>query len=124
MVDLSAIGKEAGLPGRTLITPAAWGLFDNDGQFQGEGLQERLLSMLRILHIAMTRRRGPREDVVYFSTHLENGQNNANKLTLKAAIESHSSGQPVITVMLPSEGSGMKRSQGKGTKRREGERQA
>jgi hypothetical protein len=117
MVDLSAIAKEAGLTGRSLITPAAWGLFDNDGQFQGRELQERLLSMLRTLYVAMTQRKGPREDVVHFSTHLGNGQNKTNKLILKAAIKGLSSGQPVITVMLPSEGGGRERSQGKGAKR-------
>ncbi len=116
MVDLSEIAKDVGLAGPSFITPAAWALFEDHGRFRGGDLQGRLLSMLRTLQIAMTQRKGPREEVVYFSTHLERGRNKDNKLMLKAAIKNPSSRQPMITVMLPSERGGDKGSQGRRVK--------
>ena len=108
MVDLSEIAKEAGLMLRPLITSATWEILDHGGRLQGRDLQKRLLLMLRTLHVAITQRKGPRENVIFFSTNLENGGNKVRNFLLKAVIENQPSGQPTITVMLPGEGGGRK----------------
>lgn len=108
MVDLTEIAKEAGLMLRTLLSPAAWEIFNDGGQIQARELQKRLSMMLSTLHIALTQRKGLRKNVIYFSTFLGERGDVANKLTLKAAVENHASGKSVITIMLLSEGGGGK----------------
>lgn len=122
MIDLSETAKEAGLTLRTLITPAAWETFVHGGQLQGRDLQIRLLFLLRSLHAAITQRKGPREDVIYFSVNVENRGNRLEKLILKAGIENQASRPSEITVMLPKEGGGVKISEGGISKDREYER--
>ena len=117
MVDLTEIAKEAGLMLRTLLSPAAWEIFNDGGQIQARELQKRLSMMLSTLHIALTQRKGPRKNVIYFSTFLGDRGDVANKLILKAAIENHASGQSVITIMLASEGCGGKISEEEEVKR-------
>jgi len=108
MVDLSEIAKETGLMLRPFITSATWEIFNHSGRLQGQDLQKRLLAMLRTLHVAITQRKGARKNVIFFSTNLENGGNKIRNFLLKAVIENQPSGQPTITVMLPSEGDGGK----------------
>lgn len=104
MVDITEIAKEAGLMLRTLLSPAAWDIFNDGGQIQGRELQKRLSMMLDTLHVALTQRKGPKAEVIYFSARLGDRGNGANKLILRAAIEKHASEQSVITVMLSGEG--------------------
>jgi len=106
MVDITEIAKKAGLMFRTLLSPAAWEIFNDGGQIQGGELQKRLALMLDTLHIALTQRKGPKEKVIHFSARLGDSGNAANKLILKAATQNHPSGQAVIAVMLPTEGGG------------------
>jgi len=108
MVDLSEIAKEAGLMLHPFMTPATWETFNHSGQLQGQDLQKRLLLMLHTLHVALTQRKGPRKNVIFFSTNLENGGNKIRNFLLKAVIENQPSGQPMITIMLPGEGGGGK----------------
>jgi hypothetical protein len=110
MIDLTEIAKEAGLMHRTLLSPAAWETFNEGGELQGREFQQRLFGMLETLHIALTRRKGPKEKVIYFSAFLGDGGNRANKLILKAAVENNL-GQPIITVMLSNEEAGGKTSE-------------
>jgi hypothetical protein len=111
MIDLSETAKEAGLTLRTLITPAAWETFSNGGQLQGRDLQIRLLFMFRTLHAAITQRKGPREEVIYFSANVENRGNRIRMLKLRTVIKNLASSPSVVTIMLPEEGSGMKMSE-------------
>ncbi len=121
MVDLSEIAKDTGLPGRPFITPAVWDLFHGkEGEFHGRDLQRKILFMLRSLHAALTQRKGPKKDFIYFSTYLETNSKKINKLMLKATVKNPSSGRPIIMVMLPAEGAVRKTSKGKGLKVRQG----
>jgi hypothetical protein len=108
MVDITEVAKEAGLRVRTLLTPAAWEVFNEGGQIQGPDLRNKLSLMLATLHIALTQRKGPKQSVIHFSARLGNRGNPANRLVLKATIENHAPEQSVITVMLPAEGGGGK----------------
>jgi hypothetical protein len=101
MIDITEIAKEAGLIHRTLLSPAAWETFNEYSELQGRDLQKRLFDMLDTLHIALTRRKEPKEKVIYFSALLGGGGNRGNKVILKATVENP--GQPIITVMLSTE---------------------
>lgn len=104
MVDLSEIARDAGLPGRPFATRAVWSHFSsNDAEVEGPTLQNKLLFMLRSLHAALTERKGPKKEVIYFSTYLENSPQRVTKLMLKAAVKDPSSAQPIIYVMLEGE---------------------
>ncbi len=124
MVDLSEIAKDADFPGRPFITRAAWGYFNHqEDEFQGRDLQKDILFMLRGLRAAITQRKGPKKDVICFSTYLATSPKKVSKLTLMAAVKNPSSGQAVITVMLPSEEALQKTSPGSGLKSPEGDRE-
>ena len=64
MVEITDIGKEAGLMVRTRLTVAAWEVFNKSGQIQGLDLKKRLCRMLATLHVALTQRIGPKEKTI------------------------------------------------------------
>jgi hypothetical protein len=103
MVDVSEAARNAGLTVRTILSPAAWELFTDRGNLQARDIQKRISLVFNSLQMALTRRRGPKPTVIYFSAYLWGKGNMAHKLGLKAAIENHASGQ-LLVVMLPDEG--------------------
>ena len=64
MVEITDIGKEAGLMVRTRLTVAAWEVFNKSGQIQGVDLKKRLSRMLDTLHVALSQRIGPKEKTI------------------------------------------------------------
>jgi hypothetical protein len=103
MVDITAIANETGLMLRTLLTLAAWDIFSERSQIQGRDLNIRLSRMVNTLHTALNKRKGPKENMIKFSTVLEPRGNLTNKSVLIAAVEKHACAESVITIMLPSE---------------------
>ncbi len=103
MIDITEMAEDVGLKFRTSLSPAAWEIFNQGGRIQGRDLQKRLSRMLEVLQIALTQRKGAKEKVLCFSTHLEGRGNLAPKLVLKAAVENRPCGPAAITVMLASE---------------------
>ena len=105
MIDVTETARDAGLRIRTLLTLAAWKVFTDHGNLQGREVQKRISMMLDALHIALTQRKGPKENVIFFSAGLWNRGSKTKKLALKAAVENHASEQSLM-VMLPDEESG------------------
>lgn len=105
LVDVSETAKEAGLKFPVALTAEVWNRYVKvPAKVKCQDEAGRLWDILAMMRFAIRSLRGP-SDRFLFSLHVRNNNRRGTppKVQLKAICGPGDNGEPVITVMLPSE---------------------
>lgn len=104
LVDVSEIGKEAGIKYPVAVTSAVWNEcveVPAGMEAEGQSIDGRLWDVLFMFSYAARRHNGGPE--LLYRLGVRNQPGHTATVTLKAVIGPGDNGEPVITIMLPNE---------------------
>jgi hypothetical protein len=102
LIDVSLTAKEAGIKHPTALTCTVWGQFVQVPEgVEAQDEPGRLWDLLRMLRGAIEH--CPGSDTVYFYLHVRHDNQTVKRHLLKAVCGPGDDGEPVITVMIPTE---------------------